>query len=182
MMSKSNDGGKSTRIKPGERRNPAGRPRRSPAGPTPAGLEVLRDRTVKITKGGAEREVSMKEGLEHQTLRSAFRGSRTSIREVLKWIKRRNAARPSQQRLLPLIKQDCASPLRVDDAVLLLRIASVPSGRAREKGQRFLQLEPWVVREALERLSPKRLAAGLINDILRQTREGEALRQSEGDA
>jgi hypothetical protein len=180
-MAKSSDGGKSTRIKPGERRNPAGRPRRTPASPTPAGLEVLRDRTAKITKGGVEREVSMKEALEHRTLQSAFNGSRKAIRDVLKWIKRRNAARPSQQRLLPLIKQDCASPLRVDDAVLLLGIGCAPSDRAREGGERFLQLEPWVVRLALERISPKRMAPGLINDILRQTRDGEAFGQSEDD-
>jgi hypothetical protein len=108
--------------------------------------------------------------MERRTLQAAFDGSRMAIRTVLKWIHKREQARPAPQRNLPIFRSECATPASVDQALLILGIASEVNDQTEHNGEHFLQLQPWAVTSALTRLKRKP-SARVIADTREPTRD-----------
>lgn len=132
--------------------------------------DVLRQRMISITIGGKEREVSAISAAKHRTFQAALNGDRMAHREVRRWIREREAARPSAQRQLPLILAECPCPADVNQALILLSLAEALPGLERAGGLPFLQLEPWIVQQALARRGSNRLAASEIAEVRQHTR------------
>ena len=82
---------KDTRFKPGQSGNPRGRPRK-PRRPDISAFEIVLDKRLTATVGGKERELTVEEVLQQQTLKDALAGKRMAIRKVLKMIEKREAA------------------------------------------------------------------------------------------
>ena len=70
-----------TRFKPGQSGNPAGRPRARR--PNISAFEIVLDKRMTAVVGGKERELTIEEALQQQTLRDALAGKRMAIRKVL---------------------------------------------------------------------------------------------------
>ncbi|MBI1391925.1 MAG: hypothetical protein GC152_04205 [Alphaproteobacteria bacterium] len=82
---------KDTQFKPGQSGNPAGRPRKQRR-PAVSAFEIVLDKRLFGTVGGKERELTVEEALQQQTLKAAFAGKGLAIRKVLKMIEKREAA------------------------------------------------------------------------------------------
>jgi Family of unknown function (DUF5681) len=180
----SEDAGSSSkgRFKPGRSGNPKGRPRKVVEARTSA-FDVVIDRTLTITRNGQPREVTMEEALQHRTYQDAIAGKRMAQREVLKWIRKREAwivarnATKGTRKIEMLVSED---PMNALDALLILGIATPDDDVAKygpnDKYRRAL-LEPWAVQAALDR---RRSATPMTererDEILRCTRDRDALR------
>ncbi len=97
----------------------------------------------------------MEEALRQRTYRDAVAGKRTAMREVVKWIMKRDdwlakhAPKPSRRTIQLLSSSD---PNNEDTALLLLGIAAPNPERADIGAARAqLLLEPWAVQAALRR-------------------------------
>lgn len=82
--------GGETRFRTGQSGNPAGRPKKRR--PHVSAFDIIFDKTLTVTQGGVERELTIDEALELQTYQAALKGSRMAVRKVLKMIERREAA------------------------------------------------------------------------------------------
>ena len=92
--------GNATRFRKGQSRNPAGRPKARR--PNVSAFDIIFDKTLTVTQGGVERELTVDEALQLQTYQAALRGSKMAVRAVLKMIEKRETA---------LAKAAPASPL-----------------------------------------------------------------------
>ncbi len=134
--------------------NPGGRPATSRASQDSA-FDVLVEKTLTVTHHGAKREITMEEALRQRTYRDAVAGKRTAMREVVKWIMKRDdwlakhAPKPSRRTIQLLSSSD---PNNEDTALLLLGIAA-PNPERADIGAARAQLlfEPWAVQAALRR-------------------------------
>jgi hypothetical protein len=70
--------------------NPKGRPRSS-RGPTGSAFEVLVAKTLTVADRGGTREITVEEALQRRTYQDALAGKRMAMREVMKWILKREA-------------------------------------------------------------------------------------------
>ena len=70
--------------------NPGGRPTASRA-PQSSAFEVLVEKTLTVTDRTGTREITMEEALQQQTYQRALAGVRMAVRDVLKWIMKRDA-------------------------------------------------------------------------------------------
>ena len=70
---------KDTRFQPGQSGNPKGRPPK-PRRPNLSAFEIILDKRVIATVGGKERELTVEEVLQQQTLKDALAGKRMAIR------------------------------------------------------------------------------------------------------
>lgn len=170
------------RFKPGKSGNPKGRPKKVVEARSSA-FDVVIDRTLTITRNGQAREVTMEEALQHRTYQDAIAGKRMAEREVLKWIKKREAWIAERQTKKTDGKIEIRSsddPMNALDALLILGIATRDDDTSKygpnDPYTRAL-LEPWAVQVALDR---RRSATPLTKeeraDILRCTREAASLR------
>lgn len=66
---------KDTRFKPGQSGNPKGRPPK-PRRPNVSAFEIMLDKRMTVTVGGKERELTVEEVLQQQTLKDALAGKR----------------------------------------------------------------------------------------------------------
>ena len=82
---------KDTRFKPGQSGNPSGRPPK-PRRPNVSAFEIVLDKRLTAKVGGKERDLTVEEMLQQQTLKDALAGKRMAIRKVLKMIEKREAA------------------------------------------------------------------------------------------
>ena len=94
---------KDTRFKPGQSGNPKGRPPK-PRRPNISAFEIVLDKRLVATVGGKERELTVEEVLQQQTLKDALAGKRMAIRKVLKMIEKREAAL-AKKTSLPMIEE-----------------------------------------------------------------------------
>jgi len=94
-----------------------------------------------------------------------------ALRNVLKKIVAREATRSPRRPRLPTIHVDFLDPANVDDALLLLGIATQPEGRTRDDGRPLLELEPWAVIAALARPKRPRLSDEALREVKSQTRD-----------
>jgi hypothetical protein len=183
-MSDAAGSGGSTRFQKGQSGNPRGRPRRQTEDRVSA-FDVVIDRMLTIVQGGAQREVTVDEALQHKTYQDAIAGNRPARREVLKMIARREQA--ITERAPPAssvqVSKEGPDPRNADEALLILGIAcrdarwtdSPPGERER------LLLEPWAVKAALARRAGSRLDRREIAEARRCTRDADMLRWPRGD-
>jgi hypothetical protein len=164
--------------------NPGGRPTASPT-PQPSAFEVLVEKTLTVTDGNGTREITIVEALQQQTYQRALAGEPMAAREVLKWIKEREAwlmdhgPKASPPAITCHISPD---PDNADAALLLLGIAAPNPRRAEDaKGRAPLLLEPWAVQAAFRRRrGGQRLTDRECDEIRRCTRDPDCLRWPRG--
>jgi Family of unknown function (DUF5681) len=164
--------------------NPGGRPTAAPA-PRSSAFEVLVEKTLIVTDRTGTREITMEEALQQQTYQRALAGDRMAVREVMKWIAKREAwlvkhgPKTSRQAITHHISPD---PDNADAAVLLLGIAAPNPARADIGADRAqLLLEPWAVQAALRRRrGGQRLTDSELDEIRRCTRDPDCQRWPRG--
>ena len=127
----------------------------------------------------------MEETLQQQTYERALAGVRMAIREVLKWIMKRDAWRQKHEAKAspPAITLHISpDPDNADAALLLLGIAAPNPARAEfGKDRAQLLLEPWAAQAALHRRrGGPRLTDEERDWIRRCTRDPESLRWPRG--
>jgi hypothetical protein len=170
------------RFPKGRSGNPKGRPRGSGKhAERYSAFEVLLDKTLTVTIAGKAREISMEEALTQRTFKDALAGKGMSVREIVKWIIKREtwfrkhlSRDPSPPKITRLISPD---PDNADAALVLLGIAAPNPARAGFSSERAqLILEPWAVQLALRRTSG---GASLTDrdrdDVQRCTRDAHTL-------
>lgn len=79
-----------TRFQKGQSGNPKGRPKTRR--PHVSAFDIVFDKTLTVTQGGRERELTIDEALQLQTYQAALKGSKPAIRKVLRMIEKREAA------------------------------------------------------------------------------------------
>lgn len=182
-------GGKTTgagRFQKGQSGNPSGRPKKPTAQPRSFAIDVVIDRTLTLTRDGVPREITMEEALQHRTYQDAIAGKRMAERQVLKWIRKREAwfAKEVAAKTQTTYEwKTSLDPDNADAALLILGIARPDASWASDpyyeddEGRRMrLLLEPWAVQKAIGR---RRGAASFesrdVTDILRCTRDSDTL-------
>jgi hypothetical protein len=164
--------------------NPGGRPTGSRA-PKPSAFEGLVEKTLTVTDHGGTREIGIEEALQQRTYQDALAGKRMAIREVVKWIIKRNAwlAKHAPEASWPQVTSHISpDPDNADAALLLLGIAA-PNPERAEFGKKRAQLllEPWAVQAALRRRrGGQRLTDAERHAIRRCTRDPDCLRWPRG--
>ncbi|TQF38721.1 hypothetical protein UNPF46_15355 [Bradyrhizobium sp. UNPF46] len=144
-------------------------------------LEVLLHKTLTVSLGGKTREISAEEALQQRLFKDALAGKRTAMREVVKWIIKREAllkkSHPGPPLPRKVTQHISPDPDNADEALVLLGIAAPNPVRADIGADRAqLLLEPWAVEAALHR---ERGGANLDDDeraaVRRCTRNPDAL-------
>jgi Family of unknown function (DUF5681) len=187
MSGKSRSGKKTPNpgwFRKGSSPNPGGRPTASPA-PQSSAFDVLLEKTLTVTDRTGTREITAEEALQQQTYQRALAGVGMAVRDVLKWIMRRdtwlakNAPKVSRPAVTRRISPD---PDNADAALLLLGIAAPNPARAEFDNDRAqLLLEPWAVQAALRRRrGGQRLTDEERDWIRRCTRDPDSLRWPRG--
>ena len=174
-----------SRFKKGTSGNPKGRPKAMQKA-SPSAFDIIIGKTLKVTRNGVDREVTVEEALQHRTYQDAIAGSRAARREVLKWIAKREEA--IAERRKPAFNSGLKKtrfthdPSNADEALLLLGIANLDPARQNGRQPRdHLLLEPWAVQTALgRRRGGQRLTKKEISEIKRCTREPDTLRWPRG--
>jgi hypothetical protein len=164
--------------------NPGGRPAASPA-PQASAFEVLVEKTLTVTDRAGTREITIEEALQQQTYQRALNGDRMAARDVLKWIRKRDAwlAKNAPTASPPAITRHISpDPDNADAALLLLGIAAPNPARAEFDNDRAqLLLEPWAAQAALHRRrGGQRLTDEERDWIRRCTRDPDSLRWPRG--
>lgn len=168
-MAGAKDAGNSTRFKPGQSGNPAGRPRKVKPQLASSAFEELRGRRITVQMDGVDRQLAVDEALIQQTLQDAFAGARMASRTILKMIIEHEAAKPLERRLVTT-KFECLTPQSVDEAMLLLGIATKAPVFGQPNSAAILQLEPWAVKTGLAKRKGDPLTRARIADLKTQTR------------
>lgn len=173
------------RFRPGASGNPKGRPKKA-ADTQPSAFDVIIDRTLTITRNGRAQEVSVEEALQHRTYQDAIAGKRLAQREVLKWIKKREAwmaANVTRPQYWPGETKYSPDPANADMALLILGIATRnddPIYGPDDACERLL-LEPWAIQAALDRRrSADAFTEAEVEDILRSAQSKDALSLPDG--
>ena len=169
--------GTSSRFRKGQSGNPNGRPKARR--PNLSAFDIIFDKTLTVTQGGVERELTVEEALQLQTYQAALKGSKMAVRTVLKMIEKREQALAALTRPPPR-----SNPMRVeydtdnaDKAMTILGIADY--GEAPPGGgpaTRPFKLMTWVSQAALSRPGRRSLTDKDIEDIKRFTLEPERLK------
>jgi Family of unknown function (DUF5681) len=152
---------------------------------TSSAFEVLLDRTLTVPdRGGGTREIAMEEALQQRTFQDALAGKRMAMREVVKWIIKREAWLEKHEPEVAesgsvLITND---PDNADAALVLLGIAAPNPAHADYGADRAqLLLEPWAVQTALRRRrGGQRLTKQELGEVRRCTRDSDTLRWPRG--
>lgn len=171
-------------FRKGRSGNPGGRPKASRAsrGST---FDIVLERTLAVAGRDGTREITVEEALQHRTYKDALAGKRMAMREVVKWIMKReawlakHATKPSRQKLTIRAAPD---PDNADAALALLGIATPdPAGADHRWNRAQLLLEPWAVQAALRRRrGGNRLTDGERDNIRLCTRDPDGLRWPRG--
>lgn len=159
--------------------------RRTPKGlvkPAPSIFEVLRDKRVPATVDGEQRELPLEQVLQHTVVHDAFAGKRKAVRTALKWIREREDARAAKDpvNVSGRLLFEKGDPDNIDEALLILGIATEEKGRIWVKGRRPLLLESWGVQLALSRRTGAKLTESEADMIERSTRDSRWLRWPRG--
>jgi Family of unknown function (DUF5681) len=167
-------------FRKGRSGNLNGRPRASRV-PKNSAFQVLVEKTVTVNDRGGTREITVEEALQQRTFQDALAGKRLAMREVVKWILKREAwlakhAPKARRPMRPLLTSP--DPDNADVALVLLGIATPNPARADwNTGRTQLLLEPWTVQAALRRRrGGQRLTDREHDDIRRCTRDSDSLR------
>ncbi|MFC4295983.1 DUF5681 domain-containing protein [Novosphingobium tardum] len=164
-----------SRFAKGQSGNPAGRPRLRR--PHVSAFDIIFDKTLTVTQGGAMRELSVDEALQLQTYQAALRGSRMAIRKVLKMIHRRELAlaKKTPPRSNPVKVKHHYGSDNANEALRILGIASNdPDFPSRMK------VHGWATQAALSRPGRRKLSGKDVDDIKFFTFDSETLRWPRG--
>jgi hypothetical protein len=137
-------------------------------------FEVLLDRRVPVRMQGRDKNLTIEEALFYRTYQDALGGDRMAIRTVVDRINQREGSAKSIRPNLPAIRCEWLDPAPVDDALLILRIATQSEGRARDNGRPFLQLEPWAVELGFARANLP-LGETILRELKAQTRDPDTV-------
>jgi hypothetical protein len=172
--------GGDTRFRKGQSGNPAGRPKARRSRVT--AFEVIFDKTLTVTQNGVERELTIEEALQLQTLQAALGGNRMATRQVLKMIEKREAALTRRNPAPP-------SPIRLDreydsdnarEAMRILGIADHEDTVGAEPDKQRMKLTTWAVQAALSRPGRKKLTEKDVDSIRRFTFDADLLKWPRG--
>jgi len=152
---------KDTRFKPGQSGNPKGRPPK-PRRPNISAFEIVLDKRLTATIGGKERELTVEEVLQQQTLKDALAGKRMAIRKVLMMIEKRETA---------LAKKNTAprSPIKIgheygsDNANEAMRILGIAAPDLTHTGR--WKVHRWVTQAALSRPGRRKYSPTEMKDV-----------------
>ena len=165
--------GGSGRFEKGQSGNPAGRPKARR--PHNSAFDIIFDKTLKVTQGGAERELTVDEGLQLQTYQAALKGSKMAVRSVLKMIEKREKAlakrAPSQ--IAPVSIEHEYESDNADAALLTLGIAEYVG---QDPGHKWMRLATWAAQAALSRPGQKPLGEKELNNVRHFTSEPDKLK------
>lgn len=171
------------RFPKGQSGNLKGRPRvaRIQKG---SAFEILVEKTLTVPDKGGTREITVEEALQQRTYQDALAGKGMAIREVVKWIIKREAwlAKHEPKIHPPTQFRYSRDPDNADRALVLLRIAAPNPHRADIGAHRAqLLLEPWAAQAAIRRRrGGQRLTERERAEILRCTRDADSLRWPRG--
>lgn len=167
----------SGRFVKGQSGNPSGRPKARR--PHVSAFEIILEKTLSVTQGGVERELTIDEALQLQTYRAALKGSRMAIRAVLKMIEKRELALAKKNQKMGSpgmcrIQTEWSTD-NADEALNLLGIISIGKSETEQTYNQF-KIETWAAQAALSR--PGRCGEGRprIVDIDAMVHEPKTLR------
>jgi hypothetical protein len=165
------------RFEKGQSGNPAGRPKARR--PNISAFDIIFDKTLTVTQGGTQRELTVDEALQIQTYQAALKGSKMAVRAVLKMIEKREAAlsklNPVKTSAPKMEIEHCSN--NADAALRLLDIAvdgHVPPGGGGRA--RTLKLATWAAQFAISRPGRRVFSDKDVEDINRYTLDPEKLR------
>lgn len=150
-----------TRFQKGQSGNPAGRPKKRR--PNISAFDIIFDKTLTVTQGGKERQLTIEEALQLQTYQDALKGSRMAIRKVLKMIEKREVALAKRERPAP-------KPIRTeihhtsDNATEAMRLLEIAGEVPDYDGKRW-KLHAWAVQAALSRPGRKKFSQKDVDNI-----------------
>lgn len=166
-----------SRFEKGQSGNPGGRPRQRR--PHVSAFDIIFDKTLTVTQGGVERELTVDEALQLQTYQAALKGSKMAVRAVLRMIEKREVAlarrNPPVQRGARMELEHDAS--NADAALRILGIAvdgHVPPGGG--EGARTLKIANWAAQAGISRPGRGGFSDKDREDIARYTLDPEQLR------
>jgi hypothetical protein len=170
--------GGDTRFEKGRSGNPNGRPKKRR--PNVSAFDIIFDKTLTVTQGGAERELTIEEALELQTYQAALKGSRMAIRKVLKMIEKREASLARQVkptgRGAKMIIEHCSS--NTNEALRILEIAPYDPAWGDEHPR--MRMATWATQAALSRPGRRKFSEREVQDIKFFTTNSEALKWPRG--
>lgn len=176
--------------------NPGGRRRKKPAKP-PSSLDVIFDRTVRVTApDGTVGELTAQDAIDQATIKDALSGKagaiKTAVRMLIrreKWIrseanKKAQRAKRYEKNAIPEFRKTCNDPQNADTALQILGIATRDTQyeeSVNRSGYVHLRLEHWAVEMALSRRrSSEPLSAQEFKSINACTHDPDNLRWSKG--
>jgi hypothetical protein len=165
-----------TRFKPGQSGNPKGRPPK-PRRPNVSAFEIILDKRLTASVGGKERELSVEEVLQQQTLKDALAGKRLAVRKMLKMIEKREAAlaKKSGPSRSPMLLEQHYSADNANQAMRILGIAA-PDPRFPSRWK----VSAWATQAALGRPGRRKFSDKDVKDIKFFTSDPETLRWPRG--
>jgi len=167
--------GGDTRFQTGQSGNPAGRPKKRR--PHVSAFDIIFDKTLTVTQGDRERELTVDEALQLQTYQAALKGSRMAIRKVLKMIEKREGA-------LAKKAKPASHPIKIethhcaDNANEALRILAIASDDPNHPSR--MKIHTWAAQAALSRPGRKKFSAKDVDEIKFFTFDSEKLRWPRG--
>lgn len=165
-----------TRFKPGQSGNPKGRPPK-PRRPNISAFEIVLDKRLIAAVGGKERELTVEEVLQQQTLKEALSGKRMAIRKVLKMIEKREAALAKKNRPaskpITMETHHCAD--NANEAMRILDIA-VPEPDHPDRWK----VQAWATQAAISRPGRRKFSEKEVQDIKFFTENPDTLRWPRG--
>lgn len=163
------------RFEKGRSGNPKGRPRARR--PHVSAFDIIFDKTLTVTQGGVERELTIDEALQLQTYQAALKGSKMAIRKVLRMIEKREAAlakkEKPQNRAIPVETHHTSA--NANEAMRILGIADQDPGLAVR-----WKVHAWATQAALSRPGRRRFTDKEVKDIKFFTWDAETLRWPRG--
>lgn len=166
----------STRFQPGQSGNPNGRPKKRR--PNISAFDIIFDKVLSVSQGGAQRELSVDEALQQQALKDALAGKRMAIRKVLKMIEKREKAlaKKLQPPASPILIKQHYTADNANEAMRILGIAEQDPGF---EGKRW-KLQSWTTQAALSRPGQRKLKARDVENIKFFTFDAARLRWPRG--
>lgn len=165
-----------TRFKPGQSGNPNGRPPKARR-PNVSAFEIVLDKRLTANVGGREREFTVEEVLQQQTLKDALAGKRMAIRKVLKMIERREAAllKKGGVRRTPMTLEQHHCADNANEAMRILGIAEPDPGFPKR-----WKVNAWATQAALSKPGRRKFTDKDVKDIKFFTSDSETLRWPRG--
>ncbi len=160
------------RFEKGQSGNPAGRPKARR--PHNSAFDIIVDKTLKVTQGGVERELTVDEGLQLQNYQAALKGSKMAIRAVLKMIEKREKAlakrSPPQPKAIRLSAEYDSD--NANEALLILGIAEYDGPG---EGRR-MRAATWASQAGLSRPGRAPLTENQVTDVKFFTLDSDKLK------